>query len=345
MTSPKPYPVLQPRTVTPGLENQNAPQRVPEPGVWCRPDWIRLVGGVYHTKWLHRTLRAYFGHPTGTNNGAAFFAKGTLWHPGVMLSEGHSGELIMLDLQGARLAIEDPDQMLALVEAIYCHGFHATRVDLAVDWVGQDVKLYEHARVSCKASELCKARTYQDAPEYTTDQQARRLLLYLGKRSSAMCGRIYDKGLETGEAPEGHWERLEIEFKQDRAHTVMMAILDAGKSWSSELWQRVIGAIDFRTVNGRSELTRRERVAWWSDLIGGVQPKQTKPLDPESNLASWESWARGCVLPRMLQIAEIMGIPVLEYLAELLAGIKPSVSITTAVVEARLIQIDDTKRD
>jgi len=286
---------------------------------------------------LHRTLRAYFGHPTGTNNGAAFFEKGTLWHPGVMLSEGHSnGRLIMLDLQGARLAIEDPDQMLALVDAIYCNGFHATRVDLAVDWVGQDVKLYQHARASCKASELCKARTYQDAPEYTTDQHARRLLLYLGKRSSAMCGRIYDKGLETDEAPEGYWERLEIEFKQDRAHTVMMAILGAGKDWASELWQRVIGAIDFRTANGRSELNRRERVGWWSDLIGGVEPKPTKPLDPESSLAIWENWIRESALRRAIQIAEIMGVPAIEYLARLIDGLGPADSVTPAVVEAQM---------
>ncbi len=334
MSAPKPNLGIHPRSVIPGIENQDKPSLLPEPGIWCRPDWIRLVGPEANSGWLYGLLRERFGEPTGTSNGAQYFTQGILWHPGIMLSQGHKSSIVMVDFQGARLAVEDPNAILQLVEQIYCRGFHATRLDLAVDWVGQDVDLYNHALASCQASELCKLRSFRLGSEYTREQEAKGLLLYLGKRSSPVYIRIYDKGLETGSAPAGVWERFEVELKEDRATTVMMAFLDAGDQWVDELWARMIGAVDFRVNNGRTELHRRPRVAWWGSLIGRATPKPTKPMPKESSFDHWCDWFRTAAGKRLLQLANTLGLSPNDFFEYLIANLEPATTLVPAVVDA-----------
>lgn len=335
MTSPQPYPVIQPRTVTPGLKNQNALYGIPEAGVYCRPDWVRLVGPQSMAKWLYRFLIRNFGPADKKTQGAAFFEMGRFWYLGIQMSEGHSTGVVMIDIQGKFCASHDPNEVLQMVDEIFGHGFHATRIDLAVDWVGQDIKLYSNALASCKASELCKTKSYQVGSEYTTEQQAKKLLLYLGKRTSAMCARIYDKGLESGLAPQGWWERLEVEFKEDRAQTIVHALLKEPDRWHEVLWERVVGAIDFRIKNERSELNRRPQSQWWEELIGNTTPKPTVSVNPDTDYSMYRGWFRKSVGPRLLQLAEIFDLEPAIYLEELLQDVKPARSETPAVANAR----------
>lgn len=335
MTSPQPYPVIQPRTVTPGLKNQNALEGVPEPGVYCRPDWVRLVGPECMAKWLYRFLCREFGPADTNTQGAAFFEKGRFWHLGIQMSEGHSAGVVMIDLQGKFFASHDTAESMAVIHEIFAHGFHATRIDLAVDWVGQYVNLYEHALASCESSELCKTKTYQVGSEYNTEQVAKKLLLYLGKRTSSMCARIYDKGLETGLAPQRWWERFEVEFKEDRAQTVALALMKEPDRWHEVLWERLVGAIDFRVKNGRSELHRRTQSKWWAELIGKTTPIPTPPMNQNSDYMKWLGWFQTTVGPRVLQFAKIFEEDPLDYLAGILVGISAARSETPAVASAR----------
>lgn len=295
-------------------------------------------------KWLYRFLSRKFGPADTNTSGAAFFEKGRFWYLGIQMSEGHSAGIVMIDLHGKFFAAHDPGESMAVVEEIFGHGFHATRIDLAVDWVGQHVDLYSNALASCKASELCKTKTYQDSSEYTTEQQAKKLLLYLGKRTSAMCARIYDKGLESGIAPQGWWERLEVEFKEDRAQTIVHALLRNPDRWHKELWERVVGAIDFRIKNERSELNRRPQSKWWAELIGNTDPTPTAPMNRDSDYSNWRGWFKESVGPRFLQLAAIFDLDPSEYLTELLLGLKPARSETPAVANARAIAAKNTNK-
>ena len=288
-------------------------------------------------RWLYRFLCPKFGSADTNTQGAAFFEKGRFWYLGIQMSEGHSSGVVMIDLQGKFFASHDTAESMAVVDEIFAHGFHATRIDLAVDWVGQHVELYEHALASCEASELCKTKTFQPSSEYTTEQVAKKLLLYLGKRTSSMCARIYDKGLETGLAPQGWWGRLEVEFKDDRAQTIVHALLMNPNRWHEVLWERVIGAIDFRIKNGRSELRRRPQSKWWAELTGNTMPTPTPPMNEDSDYPKWRGWFRGSVGPRVLQLAEIFELDPAEFLVELLKDIRPARSETPAVANAREI--------
>jgi hypothetical protein len=56
-------------------------------------------------------------------------------------------------------------------------------------------------------------------------------LLKLGKRASAICARIYNKGLEQAVAGPSLWERIEVEFKDDRAPQAALGFVKAKQDW------------------------------------------------------------------------------------------------------------------
>lgn len=323
---------VYPRFVTPGIETQNLPNQVPEPGISCRPDWIRLVGPESQTNWLLKRLRTAYGDFI-PHNGAKYFRAGALWHPGILLSWGHKSDIVMIDLQGSRLACTPVDEFMQLTSDILMHGFHCTRIDLAVDHVGMGLGLHKLALASCKAGELCKLRTYADDSEFKVDGTPQRYLLKLGKRDSPVCIRFYDKGLEIKTMSPGQWERLEVEFKNDRAHVVCISLAQAGEQLCDQLWRYVIGALDFRVVNGRTELNRRPRALWWSQYVGQSHPLETIPIRKNSSFATWCDWFQSAVAPRLIQFANILEVEPHELFRDIIVDICAADTITPAVLE------------
>lgn len=336
MNAPKPNLGIHPRSVTPGIENQpnpeNEPNQVPPEGMSCRPDWIRLVGPEYKADWLIKRLRADYGESIA-HCGAKHFRAGLLWHPGILVSWGHKSEVVMIDLQGSRLACTPVAEFMQLTEDILMRGFHCTRIDLAVDHVGMDLKLYENALASCDSGQLCLLRTYSPDPEYKADGTPVRLLLKFGKRDSPTCARIYDKGLETKTLPAGQWERFEVEFKEDRANEVCMQLADSSDTLEELLWGYVLGSVDFRIANGRSELKRRPRAKWWESYIGHAQPVRCPPCSKESSFDTWWKWARASFGARFLQIADIMSVTPETLLASLLSDLEPAQTKSPATID------------
>ncbi len=313
------------------------PNQAPPQGMSCRPDWIRLIGPESQAKEVYRILIRQLGPVTGRNKGAIYFDEGTQWHPGVLLSSGHRSKIIMVDLQGSRLATMKTEEAMKLTSAIMMQGFRCNRIDLAVDHVGMNLQLYNKALKSCEAGQLCKLRSYSPNPRYKADGTPTCLLLNLGKRDSDICARIYDKGLETETLQVGTWERFEMEIKNARANEVCMTLISAGDQLPEALWRYVIGAVDFRVANGRSELARRPQAKWWARYIGQATPLDTPPVPKESSFETWCFWFRTSAGSRLLQIAQILGIPPQEFFEQLVEGLEPAKSIVPATVEARVL--------
>jgi hypothetical protein len=297
---------------------------------------MRLVGSEDAFCAFSEILHRAFGDPTSESTGARWFRSGTNWHPGVTLSHGHKAGILQLDVRGERLTIMGTDAAIALMDEIYrLNGIWATRLDAAIDFVGQDVDLHRHAADSCRRGELCRIRRYADDSEYTSNNEPTRLLLKLGKRESPICGRIYDKGLETKSAPPGVWERLEIEYKDDRARTLALRLLECPDEWPRILQEAVLGSIDFRVNNGRSELDRRPRTDWWSAIVDSIHCNPIAPTPCESSFESWWEWARTSFARRFLQFADMLEIRPTELLALLIRDLPPADTQSPATVDLR----------
>lgn len=339
-------PGIHPRSVTPGIETQTPisspethcekPSPLPPPGVHIRLDWMRLVGNEASFDRLQALLVGTFGEPTSDSRSAKWFRGGMNWHPGVMLSYGHPSGIIQLDVRGERLTILGTDAAIQLMRQVYALlGFYATRLDAAIDFVGQGVDLHRNAAESCRRGELCRIRRYADDSEYTSANEATRLLLKLGKRESAVCGRIYDKGLETKSAPQGVWERLEIEYKEDRAQSLALRLLESPEEWPRTLREAVFGSLDFRINSGRSEIDRRPRSVWWERLVAGTHCRPIAPSPAGSSFESWWEWGRTSFAARFLQIAQILQVRPSDLLALLTQDLSPSGTESSATIDLR----------
>ena len=136
--------------------------------------------------------------------------------------------------------------------------------------------------------------------------------------------------------PEGEWERFEVEIKGDRAREVCLLLVLAFDKFNDQLWEIVIGSVDFRICNGRSELKRRPRAEWWAEYIGCTTPQRIKPVPKESSLDQWCEWFRKSAGRRLLQLADLLEQSPQEFFEQLILELKPAESIVPATVEARL---------
>jgi len=67
--------------------------------------------------------------------------------------------------------------------------------------------------------------------------------LYIGSRSSDSYTCVYDKGLQTGEAPAGTWTRIETRFRADHAQQAWLAYMDPEIA-NGSIINRVVRLVD-----------------------------------------------------------------------------------------------------
>lgn len=312
-----------PRSVTPGIETHLDGPTMPEPGIYVGLDWIRCTGPDSNCEKLIDFLSERFKGEPKPCHGAKWFKHGNVWQPGIMLSWGHQSEILQVDIQGQRLRTLDGSARVELLDRLMSMGLRPTRLDGALDWVGQDVSICQNATDSCQRGELCILRKYRLNDEFTAQGQPTRRHLNLGSRESPVCARIYDKGLEQGVAEQGQWERLEIEWKTDRAPEVGKAVCLAGPAWPDVLVSLIFGAIDFRESTERTELSRRPRADWWERLIAGRDTVRTAAAIEDRSFEQWATWLRRSCGRRLHELAEEVGVPVGQIAEWILAGLKP----------------------
>lgn len=299
---------------------------MPPPGVYVGLDWLRFTGpDLQHRYDLERLLQDLAGTKPERNKGAMHYREGQAWKPGILMSWGHRSDICQVDIQGGRLRLMNGDARIRLFRSLMDLGMKPTRIDGCIDFVDQGRRLYENARASCERDELCKLRSYGDNSRRTVGQRPDRLHLNLARRDSSVCGRIYDKGLETKTTQTaGRWERLEIEWKGDRVQEVGQQLYSAGEEWAAMLTALVFGAVDFRQVNGQTKLDRRPRCGWWERVVARHDEVETSPAAKSPDLPRWSQAFRVTYGRRLLEMGVAAGRPVEDVVTWLLAGLEPS---------------------
>ena len=276
-------------------------------GVYLAIDWVRFVGSQSNLKRTRLWLEQRFNCLPESIPGRHYCAVGEAFTAGVSMMYGHAAEIIIVELTGKALANLTADERIEIVRHFHREGFRASRLDLCADFVEQGVHIVDSVRGSCGAEELCRAHTY-DTIDKRTKAESRGKTVYMGqrgKKGSGRLGRVYDKGLETETAPEGVWERYEIEYTKDTAARVA-AMLAIGSDWAETARALLLGAFDFRKVTGNAHLESRPRVQWWAEIIGMVETIRITLPRPPAELHKFARWAGRCVFPTFLAMAETM---------------------------------------
>lgn len=297
-------------------------------------DWIRLTGPMASASRCFDVLTKIYGEKIERRNGRHFYERGTYWPSGAALLEGHKSQTaaILVELPGSALSVLTAFDRVKLLHDLSWQGMRATRIDVAVDFIGGEVDVITCTRSACYAGELCQAKRWEPhdgfsgglRDKYGVSMGSR------GKSGSGRYVRVYDKGLETGEHPEGRWHRWEAEFTGDCAVEVqhqltahVQQLADGGftiaSGWEQTAAGVAFGAVDFREVNGQTSYARRPRSSWWDQFVGTVKRIVVKAMPKASRLITYARWMRYQVLPSLKAMGDSVGLP-WSQIAEMVAG-------------------------
>lgn len=274
-------------------------------GVYLGIDWLRFVGPDTHLERVRSWLISRTNVAPQPTKGRHCCEHGEVFTQGTSLMWGHNAGICIVEFTGAALAGMTEKQRHRAIRWLVDAGFRATRIDIAADFVWQALSLVDQAIASCKRDELCRARRFRPIEDRTaTETHGKTVYLGLrGKEGSGRLGRVYDKGLETRTAPEGQWERYEVEFTKDTAERVAEMIAKASE-WADVARSLLLGAFDFRRATGRRHLDDRPRVEWWAKVIGLLETIRITLPRPPAELHRFAKWAERCVFPTLLAMAQ-----------------------------------------
>lgn len=289
-------------------------------------DWLRLRGLKVDQFKATEVLQAFFGNYE-PGRGRYFFSHSLRFEAGACILFDQERDECIVDLPGSVLSALDGNEQMTLIKGLVLGGFgHATRIDVALDFRGSDLRVVQDVISACRRGELTGARNVE---ETVTNQGQKGLCVRLGSRGKHGSGRFvrcYDKGLETGEASANQWHRYEVEFSKETAATALTWILQGQvlkdskygpiiskwRSWEpTEGWeisaaQCAMGAVDFRQNNGQAALSRRPRSKWWAALLGVVEPTRICCRRVRrACLEATQAWVRKQVMPTVLAMARL----------------------------------------
>jgi hypothetical protein len=197
--------------------------------------------------------------------------------PGVRLRrKGDDWYELILSQSVIELILPDSLRQFCLdLRAVLGHLAHCTRADFYRDTVNftvQDVRDCVHLGFLVSPSRCCSDRNKWVPPSFPGDKPIEYLgdTLYVGSRDSGRFTRVYDKGLEQGEAP-GLLTRVESEVKRRNALTAFNLLCETDvNAWNKLISDVIVSCIDFRQIENaydREHCTRMPRQQWWADFL------------------------------------------------------------------------------
>jgi len=209
----------------------------------CEPgDWVETASGQY-----------------GYQKGMVGPGGARLWWDAPGRDDFH------VSFPGQACQLAGQDKVVSFLRYTLGHGGKPTRCDTAID---DYERIVEPAQV---LEALQGPDTVTHAKQYLTQQggvvgskELTGATEYLGAPGSRQRLRVYDKGLESG--GEMDCIRWELESRKEAAET--MAIALAYQSWGEVMASRLVGFVDFREADSHSEVEKRQRLAWFQELVG-----------------------------------------------------------------------------
>lgn len=318
-----------PRSVERGTFRVGAAENGPNGGEvrrTVRLHWLRVVGSRGVEGHALRTLQRFFGPVTSDQGGLRFYGRTRRFASGAMLLTEHKADSAStcVDVPGSALDALGHAAAMDLCAQLARAGMRATRCDIAIDVEGEGVQLVEAVEASCAAGELTGLQVWGPAHRYGSKGKATRLEVDLGRRGKNGCGRyvrVYDKGLESGDAPPGFWHRFELEATGSVAAEIFRDLARAISEGSEVrcMAAAALGSVGFHEANGEEHLARRPVSAWWRAFIDGCRVRCYRATRGIPSTEGFARWFREAVAPRLVALAEALQMepmPIVAVLGE-----------------------------
>lgn len=186
-------------------------------------------------------------------------------------------------------------------------GAHFSRVDVALDdRAGYlDLAVVEaHLREGLCTTRWRQARTLSKfGIGRSTDGGELGHTVYVGSAQSDVMVRFYDKAAEKGEK-DGHWVRCEVQFRDERAESVVSYIVGAGVGAVVGVLR---GYLEFRTRGVDSNKSRWGLASWWASFVGAASRARLEVRKVAPTLDRVYAWLRRQVAPTLAMLAVYRG--------------------------------------
>lgn len=141
---------------------------------------------------------------------------------------------------------------------------------------------------------------------------------YLGSSKSDARLRIYDKAAERG--VEGHWIRVELQLRDERARGFVSQIVEAGAVFGRIAAGVIRGYVEFKRPSGDETKSRWPIADWWAAFLESVE-KVRITLEPRTRtLEDVKRWIQHQVGPWLAVCVETSGGDLGEVIAWMKSG-------------------------
>lgn len=187
-----------------------------------------------------------------------------------------------------------------------------TRIDLAIDDKKDEIINFDQFLTDLEAGNVSsKWKTWDLILSRTLgSNEFKGRTIYLGKQTSDIFCRIYDKGLEriaknhVEIEPETlEWTRLEIVFRRDRAELLSNYFLDSDNGVGQVALSVLNQYIRFLIPNPNNDRKRSwETAAWWERLLHNVSKLKLTKDTEERTIEDFEKWVDKQIGPTLAAI-------------------------------------------
>jgi phage replication initiation protein len=134
--------------------------------------------------------------------------------------------------------------------------------------------------------------------------------IYFGSRESNTLVRIYDKAAEQstkGKLFLGHWIRVEMELKRERAHAAAEFIHEHVDTWREEARGWMLAFLDFKEPGVDENKSRWETCAWWSSFLDYASKVRLFVERVVKTVEDVKYWVNKQVTPSLYVLAATIG--------------------------------------
>jgi hypothetical protein len=312
-------------------------------------DWLRVVIPQARVGEVSAKFDDLFGPHQG-KPGRFGLRSGREWSGGayVAVDTPRDGQRIaphaVVELSGSTLSPLTHDEKLGLMAFLLTvEGAHATRLDIAIDWTGEDIDIIQTIADACMSGQMTGAKRFEPMKAYKHENGKPHIVKEMiaigarGKNGSGRYLRVYDKGLETREKQRGEWVRWELELSKDLANMAAIGILQSDDECKA-MREYALGTVDFREANGK-RLRDRPRCEWWSDLLAGTQQKRDTMPRRKPDADRYARWLGHSVLSSCYAYAEALDLDLADFMAILVPTAEPNYKKLDSTVGRQLLAL------
>jgi DNA relaxase NicK len=156
-------------------------------------------------------------------------------------------------------------------------------------------------------------------PKEIVDHEGEGRTFYFGRGQSKTIIRIYDKAAERRAAGKmflGHWIRVEMQLRDERADSAIRYILDHPEEWQAQAAGWLLSSLDFKIPSDDPNKSRWETAPWWLAFLDHTSKERIYISKRVQTIDDLVEWIDNQVGPSLLVVKTVFGTVALSDIAD-----------------------------